>query len=286
MNDKSQRLAVKMVDLFPDGPFESPQACFDLFKNIWSQQYDYFSNFDSSFLLKLIINIYSYKNTGNFKLADSLLNKLGFASLFITQGNTYQEECSRCNGNGDYHCTSCEGDGSVNCNTCGGDGEDECYECGGEGVTHQHGEPEECETCQGSGKYTCGNCSGIGTDECGKCEGFGNESCDECGGEGMVDTDEKIFDYYVIATWNKFIKDRCELNEGTMEPALSEYDFDRLRDDYIIIGLDESHKEFRRAVQTNEVYCTTYTDEPKLFTNHSATLWMWVDDDGIDKYTL
>ena len=73
MNDKFQRLAIKMVDLFPTKHFESPQECFDQFKVIWKQQYDYLSNFEASSLLKLIIYIYSYKNTGNFNLSDMLI---------------------------------------------------------------------------------------------------------------------------------------------------------------------------------------------------------------------
>lgn len=287
MNDKFQRLAIKMVDLFPTKHFESPQECFDKFKIIWKQQYDYLNNFDASSILKLILYIYSYKNTGNFKLSDNILNKLGLISLFITQGEIYQEECPSCNGNGEHSCGYCDGDGVVPCENCESRGEVECSSCDGEGVTYQHGESEECEECQGTGKETCSDCGGEGSTTCDNCGGSGNESCDDCGGTAEVDTQEKVFTYYVIATWNKFIKDTCELNVGTTEPALSEYDFDRLRDDYIIIGYDESHKEFRRWVQSNEVYCTFYEDDPRLYKNHSTTLWFWLDDeDKINSYTL
>lgn len=286
MNNKLQRLASKMADLLPEKHFESPQECFDLFKDLWKKQYDYLSNFDSSSLLKLVFYIYSYKNTGNFKLSDNILNKLGFATLFITQGDTYVRECDSCLGSGDVECNDCNGKGLIKCDYCYNTGEEECSSCEGEGVTYQDGEEEECEDCQGKGKDTCSNCGGDTELHCDQCNGSGVEDCHNCGGGGEIDTNEKVFDYYVIATWDKFIKDRCELNEGSMEPALSEYDFDRLRDNYIIIGYDENHKEFRRAVQTNEVYCTTYEDEPKLFVNHSLTLWMWIEDKGIDKYTL
>jgi hypothetical protein len=286
MNDKFQRLAVKMVDLFPTKHFESPQECFDQFKVIWKQQYDYLSNFEASSLLKLIIYIYSYKNTGSFKLSDNMLNKLGFASLFITQGEMYKQECEWCQGAGNVDCSYCDGDGIVPCENCESRGEVECSSCDGQGVTYQHGEEEECEECQGTGKETCSDCAGEGNTTCNQCSGSAIQACDDCDGTGEVDSSEKIFTYYAIATWNKFIKDRCELNAGSLEPALSEYDFDRLRDDYIIIGYDETHKEFRRWVQSNEVYCTIYEDEPKLFRNYSATFWLWLDDDGIDKYTL
>ena len=286
MNDKFQRLAIKMVDLFPTKHFESPQECFDQFKVIWKQQYDYLSNFEASSLLKLIIYIYSYKNTGNFNLSDNMLNKLGFASLFITQGEMYKQECEWCNGDGDVSCNECIGDGATVCTSCDATGEEECSSCDGEGVTYENGESEECSSCDGKGKESCNNCGGDGSVTCEECGGRGVNSCDDCDGTGEVDSSEKIFTYYVIATWNRFIKDKCELNMGTMEPALSEYDFDRLRDDYIIIGYDETHKEFRRGVQSNEVYCTIYEDEPKLFRNYSATFWLWLDDAGIDKYTL
>jgi hypothetical protein len=287
MNNKLQRLATKMFDLLPSQHFESPQECFDQFRDVWKKQYDYLNHFDSSSLLKLILYIYSYKNTGNFKLADNILNKIGFASLFITQGEIFREECDWCQGAGERSCGNCSGDGVITCSSCNGTAEEECSSCDGEGVTYQHGEEEDCDSCQGTGKVDgCSTCGGVGEEECSRCDGSAVENCDDCDGTGEVDTEEKVFNYYVIATWNKFIKDRCELNAGTMEPALSEYDYDRLRDDYIIIGFDETHREFRRAVQTNEVYCTTYEDEPKLFANHSATLWMWIDDDGMDNYTL
>jgi hypothetical protein len=215
-----------------------------------------------------------------------MLNKLGFASLFITQGEMYKQECEWCQGAGNVDCSYCDGDGIVPCENCESRGEVECSSCDGQGVTYQHGEEEECEECQGTGKETCSDCAGEGNTTCNQCSGSAIQACDDCDGTGEVDSSEKIFTYYAIATWNKFIKDRCELNAGSLEPALSEYDFDRLRDDYIIIGYDETHKEFRRWVQSNEVYCTIYEDEPKLFRNYSATFWLWLDDDGIDKYTL
>jgi hypothetical protein len=71
-----------------------------------------------------------------------------------------------------------------------------------------------------------------------------------------------------------------------MTPAFSEYDFDRLRDEYIVLGYDEEHSEFRSAVLPNDVYCANYEDEPELHKSYSKEFRIWMDNDGLDNYKL
>jgi len=259
MDEKLKRLATKIVGLI-DGDFNSPQDCFEKFAVIYKSQYSYFQNFEPSNLLKLIFYIYSFKNTDDFKLAESLLNKSSFASLFRVDSDYYEETCDECGGNGEISCDVCDG-GIVECGDCNGSGEDE--------------EGETCEQCGGDGESNCA-----------ECDGTGYFTCVTCDGSGEVETDEHPYYFYFIITWNSFIKSRCELEAGTMTPTISEYDFDRLSNDFIILGYDEDHAEFRRAVESNEYYCTNYSDEPELYRNHSSTLGFWSDDNGMQNYTL
>jgi hypothetical protein len=285
MNEKLQRLSAKMVGLFPEN-FKSAQECYDEFRFVYKKQFEYFSNFEPSNILKLVLYIYSLKNTGNFKLAEDILNKSGFASLFIMEPDYYQTECDDCSGEGSFRCDYCYGDGTIDCNNCQGSGNVSCGQCGGDGQVEEDGEKVECDECYGSGEVTCDECGGGGNEECNHCDGDGSENCSTCDGDGQSETNEHEYKYYVIITWNSFIKNKCELESGTMTPALSEYDFDRLRDEYIVLGYDEEHSEFRSAVLPNDVYCANYEDEPELHKSYSSDFRIWMDNDGLDKYKL
>ena len=259
MNDKLKRLAVKMMEFLPS-EIKTPQECYELFEPIYSNQNDYFTFFPAESLMKLVIYIYSYNTTQDFKLADKMLNNLSFISIFTTTGNYHYEQCPACNGSS---LQRCEG--------CNGDGKEDCGECDGDGVT----EDGTCYECNGKGYVTCNQCGGDG-----------EINCYECDATGEYETDKLELNYYYICTWDKFIKDRCELEEGKLEPAMSEYDFDRLRDEYIILGYDEEHSEFRSAVLPNDVYCANYEDEPELHKSYSSDFRIWMDNDGLDKYKL
>ena len=227
MNDRLKKLAVNISGII-QGDFSTPQKTFDMFYETYHQQHEYFSRFNSSDLIKLIFYIYSYKETGDMKLADKMLNNLAFASLFYTSGNYHHETCDNCNGDGYERCYDCNGSGQVDCDTCGGTGDDGT---------------EPCYDCQGSGEVTCDNCGGNG-----------DVNCSYCDSEGEVETDRLEVNHYQICTWNNNIKNRCELEEGTKEPAMSEYDFDRLRGEYIVLSESELNLELRNFVEINEVY--------------------------------
>ena len=258
MNDKLKRLAVKMMEFLPS-EIKTPQECYELFEPIYSNQNDYFTFFPAESLMKLVIYIYSYNTTQDFKLADKMLNNLSFISIFTTTGNYHYEQCPACNGSS---LQRCEG--------CNGDGKEDCGECDGDGVT----EDGTCYECNGKGYVTCNQCGGDG-----------EINCYECDATGEYETNKLELNYYYICTWDKFIKDRCELEEGKLEPAMSEYDFDRLRDDYIVLRYYEQYYELINGVEVNQMYCVTYSDEPRLNTGYGKNLSIhWEDNNEFDKY--
>jgi hypothetical protein len=258
-NNKLKKLAVNLSEIM-EGQFNTPQKTFDEFQVIYQNQKEYFSRFSSSDLIKLIFYIFSYKETGGMKLADNILNNLAFASLFYTSGNYYHDTCDNCEGNGYERCDECNGHGEVDCSTCDGSGEDD-------------GEP--CYDCQGDGQVMCNNCGGDG-----------DINCSDCDGEGDIETDRLELEHYQICTWDSGIKTQCELEEGTKEPAMSEYDFDRLRDEYIILSQSDLNAELRNFVEIDEVYCLSYSDELKLFHNPNYFMFFWDDRENFNNYIL
>jgi hypothetical protein len=258
MDDKLKRLAVKMMEFLPS-EIKTPQECYELFEPIYNSQNDYFTFFPAESLMKLVIYIYSYNTTKDFKLGDKILNNLSFISIFTTTGNYHDEECPACNGSATERCEGCYGEGKEDCGECGGYG------------TIENG---TCDECNGKGYITC--------DQCG---GDGEIGCYDCDGTGEYETDKLELNYYYICSWDKFINDRCELEEGKLEPAMSEYDFDRLRDEYIILRYDERYYEITNRIEINQMYCVTYLDEPRLNTGYGKNLSIhWEDNDEFDKY--
>jgi hypothetical protein len=53
---------------------------------------------------------------------------------------------------------------------------------------------------------------------------------------------------------------------------MSEYDFDRLRDEFIKLTIEEESANLATWVEVNEMYCTYYKDNPKLFLNTDFNL--------------
>jgi hypothetical protein len=265
MNDKLKRLAKNVSELVHNDK-ETLQSTYDNLRTVMSNQRDYFSNFLPENIIKLTFYVWSYKNTGDFKVADKILNNIAFAVLFTTEGNTYEEECGQCDGNGIQSCSYCSGDGSIQCDECEGDGEVYCSACDGSGsISEDDGTLNDCDECDGKGKIECAVCDGSGENSCSECSGDGSEECDNCDGSGELQTGQLVYNVYNIVTWSKYFKDRCELTEQSMEITMSEYDFDRLRNDYIVLSNDEEHAELEEVIETNEMYCPLYSDSPKLY---------------------
>jgi len=279
MNDKIKRLSSNLSEIIPD--HDTIQDLYLELRNLMVKQKDYFSNISPQTMVKVLFYIWSIKKTGNFNLGDKLLNKILFATLITTEGNHHREQCEGCDGAGEQYCSYCDGSGNVECDNCGGDGAITCDECGGDGRQMGDGEWEDCEECNGEREQTCSDCAGEGKVECDRCYN-GYETCSECNGEGEIKTDEFEYSNYFIVTWNNFIKDRCELTEGTPESAFSEYEFDKLRDEYVVLYQVEEHAELRDFFEINEVYCVSQSDNPIL--DYSGDMYVDSHDYSMKPY--
>lgn len=262
MSDKIKRLAKNLSDLIPEQ--EELQATYDLLVQLMHKQKDYFIHKSPEDVIKLLFYIWSYHKTHSFELGDEMLNKLGFALVFYTEGNQHKEYCDDCGGDGDNQCEHCDGSGSMECDDCDGSGDKPCDECNGTGEIEDDGEMVTCPDCKGDEVVVCDNCGGDGNVECDYCN-YGRQTCDTCDGNGEVETDDLDYNEYFIVTWNKMIKDRCEYTEGDTDITMSEYDFDKLRDRFVVLHFDpDRFAEFAEFVQENEVYCAYYDDNPKM----------------------
>jgi hypothetical protein len=261
MSNKLKKLAVNLSELTPKS--ETPQQVYDGLIPVMQKQSDYFKYLGPDNIVKLTLYIYSFKTTGKFNVGDTMISSLGFANVFTTEGTEYVKTCESCDGEGELDCELCDR-GEIECDECDGNGEVSCPECGGDGRQMGDGEWEDCEECDGTGNISCPDCGGDGAGLCDSCNN-GKIECWDCSGDGDVETTQLKYDAYLVATWNKAINSDFSLNENTKYPALSEYEFDRLRDEYIVLTYeDDGHAEFQDWVKINEVYCTFYSDEPKL----------------------
>lgn len=264
MDEKIKRLARNISGLLPDP--DSPQQVYDSLQSVMKQQSEYFEHLKPENIVKLIFYIWSYKETGDFKVGDNILNKISFAVLFETSSENYVHECEYCSGYGEVDCDSCGGEGSVECQQCNGSGEVDCGDCEGEGSfqDEETGTLVDCESCDGTGEEECDECYGGGSVTCGDCQG-GKTECPECHGETVVETEEQLYSQYFIVTWNDIIKDRCEMTEGSSQITMSEYDFDRLRNEYVTLEFDDNkHVELQEFIEPSEMYCSYFNDAPGL----------------------
>lgn len=280
MNDKIKRLAKNITELLINT--STPQDTYFSLVQLMMKQKDYFQHMLPENIVKLVFYCYSLGKTNSYTLGDKMLNKITFAVVIRNTGDIHQEDCDNCSGNGELSCEECDGDGKIDCGECDGDGKIDCPQCNGTGEIEDGEDMIECDECNGGGNVTCGECGGDGRLNCGNCS-YGQETCDQCDGNGQIDTDSFDYERYFIVTWDQPIKERCELTEGQTEITMSEYDFDRLRDDFIKLKIDEKWDELSEWVKSNEIYCTYYNDNPKMY----LTTGMYLDtsEDNIDAYT-
>lgn len=260
MDEKLKKLARKIEGLVDRT--EPPQMVYDDLSVIAKRQRDYFTHLGPDNFIKLVFYIYSLKNTNNFDLGDKMINNLSFIQLIETEGNHTIKTCEECDGSGEVDCDNCDGNGHIECDKCEGSGEIDCRSCDGDGRQMGDGEWEDCEDCEGSGEEGCPNCYGEGSSSCEYCSD-GKTECGTCEGHGDVQS-ETDYDYTLrsIVTWNKEISNVCELKEGENEPAMSEYDFDRLRDEYITLYIHENSEPL--DILHNEMYCVSMSTQPEL----------------------
>lgn len=239
-NDRLKKISTKLSNFFNVKEFSDPQEAYEMFSDVYIQQKVFFNSFSPEEIIKLVIYIYSYKNTKDFVFGDKILNNLAFTDLLLITDEEYIATCNVCDGNGGWECEGCGGSGEIVCLKCDGDGNDD------------------------DGK-TCKKCSGKGGFECETCGGTGDENCDYCEGDGDYVSDESEYRIYTIACWNKQMNEYCEQSEGTPYGAF-DYDFflDRF-ESYIILGVKDGHDRLRNDLRMDVMYATSYDDNPKLF---------------------
>jgi hypothetical protein len=260
MNDKIKKLSTKLVDLFPQKEFLDPQEAFTSFSDVYIPQKDYFGNFSPEDIIKLVIYIYSYKNTKDFDYGDKILNNLAFSDLLLITEKEHIATCNQCGGYGGYDCETCYGSGEAQCEECGGDGE-----IGGD---------------------ICDKCSGKGDSECETCGGTGRETCDNCEGHGEFESDEFEYQLYTIACWDKDMNEACEQSEKTPYAAFT-YDYFLNRfERYIILSLENDHARLNDDLEMDKMYATDYDDNPELTISGQKVLKIFnINNSLISRYT-
>ena len=260
MNDRLKRIAKKLQQQFPVKEFNEPQEAYTMFSDIYIEHKEFFKIFKPEEIIKLVIYIYSYKNTKDFDYGDKILNNLSFSDLLLITDEEYIATCGQCDGNGGWEC---EG--------CGGSGEIVCLKCDGDGTTDD-------------GK-TCKKCSGKGGFECETCGETGNQTCDYCEGDGEYVSDESEYQLYTIACWDKDMNNACEQSEGDLYGAFT-YDYFLNRfEKYIILNIENNHEKLNNDLQMDKMYATSYDDNPRLFISGQKTLKIFnMDNSLIYKY--
>ena len=260
MSERLKKIAEKLSERL--GRLESPQDVFDKLHTYSRKIPEFFQSFPSEDYIKLVFYTYSYHQTQNFDLAQSMMNNLTFLGLLTTEGNESSFTCSYCGGEGTQNCENCDAEGEVTCDTCGGDGRVSCETCDGSGEDEE-GLP--CSDCQGGGELECDDCEGTGVVTCPMCGGDNYWDCSHCDGQGEISREGFVdSSIYFVCTWDKELIEDCRNSLNEDRPATSEYEFNRKTDEWIIIYRDDEAAELNDFVEINEMYCFYMNDEPKL----------------------
>lgn len=241
MDDKIKKSASKLQDLV--NHYNNPNEVFNDVRTIAVSQRDYFNYLGPYVMIKLTLYIYSLKKTGNFTLGEKMINNLTFSNLLTTNNELSIKECKSCEGSGEITCQRCEGHMTIECPKCEGSGESD---------DNDDDENYNCEKCRGDGEISCPSCN------------RGEEICPKCEGSGEIESEDEVsYITYFIVTWNKQIKNLLELRVKTLEPVMSENQFFKLKDEFIVLSELESSAPL--DVLENEMYCINYSDNPQLY---------------------
>jgi hypothetical protein len=279
----SKRLSgmIKPVSLTPKNVYDELRAIFraqsDFFAPVLQKNpYGY---------VRVVYYTYSLLKTGNFDLGDKIIQNLGFASILTTENETFYDTCDNCGGDGSVNCNECDGNGLVDCNNCDSGGKEDCFNCDGDGLITcdtcdgegKDEEGNECGDCGGDGAHDCSTCAATGKVECSvcdgdkemtcpECNGNGYEDCSSCYGSGEQETDEIKYEKYDICTYNKDIKNSCELNANTLTPIMTtDNSFDEFWENVIVLKNYEEHAEALENIESDDIYCFFYDTNPGIY---------------------
>lgn len=259
--EKIQSLAKNLSSLIPN----DVNSLYEVY--IWGisirKKYsEYFKKMSVPDFLKLIVSIWSYKTTGDFKLSRTIFDKLFFVYFFDTDLDAYVYECDECDGSGELSCSNCDY-GQIDCDECTGGGDVRCDDCDGSGIiSDDEGEDHECENCSGSGYVTCEECGGGGQTTCDNCNGSSRESCGNCDGSGEIESDNLVvYTKRVYLSWNQELKDIAELKLNSPE-GIDYSEFERLvKKDSVLLSEDEDHGTFNEDVLSDKYYIFDINDD-------------------------
>ena len=268
-NEKILKIASNLSSLVPE---TNLQNTFVICSEFFKKQSIYFSNFDKHDLIKLVIYVYLLKN-GRISESKYVFENLFFAGLFMPTSEKMEEQCAECGGSGEVSCETCDA-GVVTCPDCDGKSTVECEDCKGTGVD----DGETCFNCDGEGQLTCAYCTD-GEQPCDDCGGSSHKTCDDCRGYGEIETDKDVFLIKNIVSWDKNLRNRCELTLDTFEPTVSDDDF--YIEDLLVIYQEESSYEFSWDFNSNEYYCFALSDSP---TFHKMKGFNIFDESEMDYY--
>jgi DnaJ-class molecular chaperone len=294
--DKIIKLATKLEGLIPESSSHTAQDIYESLTSIMKKQEIYFDVLKPESVIKLTICIYSFKKTGDFKLAANILSNIFYAGFVSTENETHYESCDECYGDGYVNCEDCDGNGSVTCEDCDEDGNEDCDDCGGTGVLDcstcdGSGELEDeercadcngsgmenCDTCNGGGKTTCSTCGGDREKTCRDCSGDGSYNCPDCDGSGEQETDEIKFSVISICSWDDSLRDRCELNVNTETPigdTVKVYNSDKI---IVLYTEEDLHGTAEFELSSDELYCFGYYFDDNVELNKRNNKRLYID---------
>lgn len=272
-NEKIYKIAKGLIDYLGTNNVSTPTSILSFFSNSNDQSVEYIRRFGAHNCLKIVIAMWGIHQGKTLPEIEVMYENLFFATMFYTEGRMHEAECDECNGNGSVDCDYCDGRGEQNCDTCDGEGEVECNVCNGDGeVEGEDGGTEECDSCEGEGTQSCDDCDS-GTVTCNYCSGNGSEDCDYCDGQGTIESDDEMdYEIKLIASWNPNLKNKCELENGTLQPVMKVSKFEQ-SNSIIFLADDSSNDELSDEVEPDKVYCIEYLgDNMKLDFKYSSRL--------------
>lgn len=259
---------------------ESPQEYFNyIYPKIFTKNREYFSNFSSEELLKIVLYVYSLKTTGDFTKAEEIFENMAFILAFSTDDEEVTVSCNNCGGEGRQDCNECGGTGNESCQECEGEGNVTCGECGGKGkVLDDEGNYEPCDYCD-NGEVECDECGGDGRLDCSECDGTGRVYCDYCDGDGEITSEDENYVYvFHIISWNTFLNNRAELVNHTKESLVPNIETLHEMNDVVVLTPTETLSiEISEDYLDYEVYVYSYTDSPKIIGNQSFKIKFELD---------
>lgn len=279
--NKLKRLAINLSETMPR--VETVSDVYVHVRDLLKRQEDYFKHYlGPENVIKLIFYIWSYKKSDSFELGDKILSNLQFSILFDTDGETVDETCDHCSGDGRIECDECYGRGTITCDECDGDGKETCSECGGSGeIEDEEGNSVTCDECGGEKELDCDDCGGEGNVECSECDGTGSSVCNDCDGDGELETDEVTCIKTYVACWDPIV------NQVISDALIDDnyFDYDVLGDankSRLILHQEDENNEIKSWVDTEVYYTLTTTKTPKL--RFSGNYIYFVSDKANNKF--